>query len=322
VEPPAAESAPGPRLGVHLPLGNGLLKAADRAAAIGAETVQVFVDNPTAWRRRAAPPQKLPEFRARLDEVGIRPVAVHAAYLVNLAGPDRAFREASIEILATDMQAAVGYGSTLVNVHTGSHRDTSVEAGIELIADGIARVLDAAGDVAAGVRLALENASGGGHTLGVTIDELAAIADAAAMLEIPAARLGFCLDTAHAWGAGVPIDEPEGVDAWLAEFDRKVGLERLFMIHLNDSRSERGDRQDRHEHVGAGRIGDRGLGHLLRHPSVQGVPFISETPGMDVGYDAVNVARARALARGESLEPLPPEAFEVSSGGHRSAAPD
>jgi deoxyribonuclease-4 len=313
---------PPPRLGVHLPLGGGLRKAAERAGEIGADSVQVFVDNPTAWRRRAAPPPKLPEFRARLDELGVRPVAVHAAYLVNLAGPDRAFRESSISILAADMRAAVGYGASLVNVHTGSHRDTSVEAGIGLIADGVARVFEAAGDDAAGVRLALENASGGGFSVGVTIDELARIADAAAGLGIPAARLGFCLDTAHAWGAGVPIDRPDGVDAWLAEFDAKVGLERLFMVHLNDSRSDRGDRQDRHEHVGAGRIGTSGLGHLVRHPALAGRPVISETPGMDVGYDAINLARARALVAGETLQPLPAEAFEVSSSGHRSAPPE
>jgi deoxyribonuclease-4 len=313
---------PPPRLGVHLPLGGGLFKAAKRAGEIGAQTVQVFVDNPTAWRRRGAPPKKLPEFRQRLADLGIQPVAVHAAYLVNLAGPDQGYREASIRILASDMRAAGGYGSTLVNVHTGSHRDTSVEAGIALIADGVARVLEAAGDEAGEVRLALENSSGGGHSLGVTIDELAWIADAAAALGIPAARLGFCLDTAHAWGAGVPIEEPDGVDAFLEEFDAKVGLDRLFMVHLNDSRSERGDRQDRHEHVGAGRIGARGLGHLLRLPSMAGRPFISETPGMDVGYDAVNLARARALVAGEELDPLPAEAFQVSSSGHRSAAPD
>jgi len=313
---------PAPRLGVHLPLGNGLLKAADRAGEIGADTVQVFVDNPTAWRRRAAPPKKLPEFRERLATLGIQPIAVHAAYLVNLAGPDRAFRESSIEILASDMRAAVGYGATLVNVHTGSHRDTSVAAGIGLIADGVARVLEAAGDEARDVRLALENASGGGYSVGVTIDELAAIADAAAANGIPAERLGFCLDTAHAWGAGVPLDRPDGVDAYLAEFDAKVGIRRLFMVHLNDSRSDRGDRQDRHEHVGAGRIGPDGLGHLLRHPALGGIPVISETPGMDVGYDAINLARARALLAGAALEPLPAVAFEVSSSGHRSAAPE
>jgi deoxyribonuclease-4 len=249
-------------------------------------------------------------------------VAIHAAYLVNLAGPDPAFREASIEVLASELRAAGGYGASIVNVHTGSHRDTSVEAGIELIADGVARVFDRAGDEAGGTRLALENSAGGGWTVGVTIDELARIADAAASRGIAESRLGFCLDTAHAWGSGARFDDPDGIDAYLAEFDRRIGLERLFMVHLNDSRSDRGDRQDRHEHIGGGRIGERGFRHLLRHPDLREVPFILETPGMDEGFDAINLARCRALLAGEALEPLPPSAFEVSSGGHRSPAPD
>jgi len=315
-----------PRLGVHLPLGDGLLKAADRAAEIGASTIQVFVDNPTAWKRRITPPRKLPEFRARLEELDIRPVAVHASYLVNLAGPEPSFRAASIAVLASDLAAAGGYGAKIVNVHTGSHRETSVAAGIERIADGLVEVFDAAsglpGSELDGTRIALENAAGGGSSLGVTIEELARIADAAAARGINKSRLGFCLDTAHAWGAGANLAEPDGVDAFLAEFDRLVGLDRVLMVHLNDSRSERGERTDRHEHVGGGEIGERGLGHLVRLPALRDVPFICETPGMDAGYDGINLARVRALAAGEPLQPLPAAAFEVSSGGHRSAAPD
>jgi len=313
---------PAPRLGVHLPLANGLLKAADRAGAIGADTIQVFVDNPTAWKRRANPPRHLDEFRNRLGELGIQPVAVHASYLVNLAGPDKAFRAASIDVLASDLRAASGYGASVVNVHTGSHRDTSADAGIRLIASGVAKVLEEAGEDADGVSLALENAAGGGWTVGVTIDELARIADAAAAHHVLAERLGFCLDTAHAWGAGTALNKPDDIDGWLREFDAKVGLGRLRMVHLNDSRSERGARQDRHEHIGAGMIGERGLRHLLLHEQLRNVPFILETPGMDSGYDAINLARCRALIAGEPLETLPPEAFDVSSGGHRSAAPD
>ena len=315
-----------PRLGVHLPLGDGLLRGAERAVAIGATTIQVFVDNPTAWKRRLTPPAHLPEFRARLAELDIEPVAVHASYLVNLAGPDPTYRAASIAVLASDLGAAAGYGARIVNVHTGSHRETSATAGIERIAAGLAAVFDAAdgtaGGAAGGARIALENAAGGGSSLGVTIEELARIADAAAARGIGESRLGFCLDTAHAWGAGVDLAEPDGVDAFLAEFDRLVGLDRLLMVHLNDSRSERGERTDRHEHVGGGEIGERGLGHVVRHPALRDIPFILETPGMDEGYDAINLARLRALAAGEPLAPLPAAAFEVASGGHRSAAPD
>ena len=242
-------------------------------------------------------------------------MAVHASYLVNLAGPEPGFRARSIEVLASDMLAAAGYGARLVNVHTGSHRETSVEEGIERVAHGVAEVL--ARSPAAGPTLVLENAAGGGWSIGATIEEHERIADRAGALGVPESRLGFCLDVAHAWGAGVAMDDPGAIDAWLDAFDARLGLRRLAMVHLNDSRSERGSRTDRHEHVGAGRIGERGLRHLLTHPALRDVPFVMETPGMDEGYDLVNMDRARALVAGEPLARLPPEAFELK---RRSAA--
>ena len=313
---PAAPSIDAPRVGIHLPLPFGLRRAAKRAGEIGARTVQVFVDNPTAWSRRKSPPRGLPEFRARLAELDVAPIAVHASYLVNLAGPDPRFREASLDVLTADMAAAREYGASIVNVHTGSHRDTSVEDGVERIAAGVAEVLrrDRATAPAGSSDpvLALENAAGSGWALGTTIEELAAIAERAAAAGVPEARLGFCLDVAHAWGAGVAMDEPGAIDAWLASFDRELGLRRLAMVHFNDSRSERGSRTDRHEHVGAGRIGARGLAHLLTHQRLRAVPFVLETPGMDEGYDAINLERSRALIAGVALDPLPPEAFQLS----------
>jgi deoxyribonuclease-4 len=313
---------PGPRLGVHLPLERGLRKAAERAGEIGAGAIQVFADNPTAWKRRASPPAHQPAFRARLDQLDIRPVAIHASYLVNLAGPDPTFRAGSLDVLASELRAAVGYGASIVNVHTGSHRETSIDAGIALVAEGVARVLAETEDEADGTALVLENAAGGGSSLGVTIEELARIADASGSRGVAEARLGFCLDTAHAWGAGFRLDDPEAIDQLIERFDRLVGLGRLKMIHLNDSRSDHGSRQDRHEHIGAGQIGERGLRHVLGHPRLRGVPFILETPGMDEGYDLINLQRARALLAGEPLQALPPEAFELSSGRNRTAAPE
>ena len=305
---------PEPRIGVHLELGRGLRRASDRAVEIGARTVQLFVDNPAAWRRRSAPPRHLDTFRSRLGNADISPVTVHASYLVNLAGPEADFRARSIEVLAADMVAATGYAAALVNVHTGSHRDTTVEAGLQRVATGVVEVLARADDRSEEPvpKLVLENSAGGGWSVGTTIPELASIADRVTQLGVPEERLGFCLDVAHAWGAGVAMDQPEGIDAWLDEFDRELGLRRLALVHFNDSRSERGSRSDRHIHVGAGKIGPRGMAHLLTRPALANVPFILETPGMDVGYDAINLQRARALFAGESLEPLPQGAFELS----------
>ncbi len=111
----------------------------------------------------------------------------------------------------------------------------------------------------------------------------------------------------------------DGIDAFLADFDARIGLRRLVMVHLNDTRSERGSRTDRHEHLGAGRIGEVGLAHVLTHPSLAHVTYYLETPGMDEGYDAINVARAFALAEGRPLEPLPEGALDVRSSRARTA---
>jgi deoxyribonuclease IV len=309
----------GRRIGAHLPLGTGMVRAVERAAEIGASAIQIFGDNPTAWRRRLEPPREQPAFRARLAELDIAPVTIHAAYLVNLAGPDTDFFERSVEVLIRELQAAPGFGARFVNVHTGSHRDTGVGAGTARIAEGVARSLGATEDGPDNVALILENSAGGGYGIGATVEELAGIADAIAARGIPAGRVGFCLDTAHAWAAGYRLSDPESTDVLLADFDARIGLERLRIIHLNDSKSALGSHMDRHEHVGAGQIGEIGMAHILRHPRLGHVTYYLETPGMDEGYDAINMARAVALAEGRPLEPLPPGAMTLRGSRARTA---
>jgi deoxyribonuclease-4 len=308
------------RIGAHLPIHNGMVKAVERAREIGANALQVFGDNPTAWKRRQAPSAELDAFRERLAEYDIAPLAIHAAYLINLAGPDDDFYERSLDVLRHEMTAGRSYGAAFVNVHTGSHRNTSLQAGIERLALGVGRVLNDIDDAGAPL-LVLENSAGGGGGIGVTVAELADIAEAVASRDIKGDRLGFCLDLAHAWAAGHRLSEPEETDALLDEFDRRIGLGRLVMIHLNDSKSELGSRLDRHEHVGAGRIGEHGMTHILRHPRLQHAACFIETPGMDEGYDAVNVERARRLIAGQPLDPLPPEAMNLRGSRSRAATP-
>jgi len=309
----------GRRLGAHLPLGGGMVKAVERAHAIGATALQIFGDNPTAWRRRTEPPREQPAFRERLRELDIRPVAVHAAYLVNLAGRQADFFERSVEVLKHDVDGAPGFGARFVNVHAGSHRGAGRILGAAYLAEGVHRVLSETGGGPDAPRLVIENSAGGGDTMGSTLEELAEIAEAIAGQRVAPARVGFCMDAAHAWGAGYRISEPEEVDALVERFDALIGLDRLAMVHLNDTRSGLGSRTDRHEHIGAGQIGEAGLRRLLVHPRLAGVTYILETPGMEDGYDAINVARALDLAAGGSLAPLPPEAFELRRDSSRVA---
>ena len=309
----------GRRIGAHLPLGLGMVRAVERAHAIGADALQIFGDNPTAWRRRAEPPREQEAFRSRLIDLDIQPVAIHAAYLVNLAGPDPLFFERSVEVLSQELRGAPGFGARFVNVHTGSHRATGLAAGTARVAEGVARVMAEVDDRPETPVLILENSAGGGFGIGATVEELADIAEAVAGCGVPDRRLGFCLDTAHAWGAGYRLSDPEAIDELLADFDRQIGLGRLRMIHLNDSKSELGSHLDRHEHVGAGQIGEIGMAHLLRHPLLADAAYYIETPGMDEGYDAINIARARALAAGRPPEPLLPEAMHLRGSRARTA---
>jgi deoxyribonuclease-4 len=327
--PRAADEAPPPRpalpdgrpLGAHLPLGEGMVRAVERAHAIGADALQVFVDNPTAWKRRAEPPAELPAFRARLAELGIGPVAVHASYLVNLAGPTDELYERSIELLAHEMAVAPDYAAGFVNVHVGSHKGAGLEFGIGRVADAVARVLGAVPEGPTAPLLVLESSAGGGDGIGVTVEELERILEAAAARGAPAGRLGICLDTAHLWAAGRDVATREGVDTLVEEVRARLGLDRLAMIHLNDSKAARGSRLDRHQHLGAGEMGDgAGLARLLTHPALARIPFFLETPGMDEGYDAVNVARARDLAAGRPLALLPPEALHLRGARARTPA--
>jgi deoxyribonuclease-4 len=320
----AAMLPDGRRLGAHLALANGMVKAAERAVEIGASALQIFSDNPTSWERRVEPSEDIAPFRGVLEEHDIAPLATHGAYLINLAGADHVLRDASIALLAAELAAGRFLGARYVNIHIGSHRGAGVDAGIERLATGLVQAFEAATPDAPGGPdpvVTLENSAGGGGGLGIDIPELAAIAAAVDRAGIPRSRVGFCLDTAHVWGAGQDLSDEPAVDRLFASFADEIGIDRLPLIHLNDTKSERGSRVDRHEHLGAGRIGPAGIAAILRHPLLAGATYILETPGMDEGYDAINVARALALARGEPLEPLPAGALTLRGSRSRSLTP-
>lgn len=301
----------GRRLGAHLPVAPGIAKTIDRAQKIGASALQVFADNPTAWRRRGEPSPQLSRFRERSAALDIRPVSIHASYLVNLPGPDRTTFDRSVAMLIAELETAPSFGARFINLHIGSHRGTGLETGIARLIEGIRRVL-AGAETDPDTMLVLENSAGGGGGIGTSLDELAAIADGLDHAGIDPWRVGYCIDLAHAWGAGIDVGDPTVIDAFLSGFQARIGLDRLVLIHLNDTRSALGSRTDRHEHLGGGRIPVAGLGHVLRDPRLRHAVYILETPGMDTGYDAVNMERARLLWAGEPLPTLPREAFELA----------
>lgn len=314
------------RIGPHLPLGAGLLKAADRAREIGATAVQVFTDNPTAWRRRSEPPKTLAAFRARLAEAGIGPIAVHAPYLINLCGPNEDFWHKSIATVVNELRVGAEYGASFVVMHIGSHRGLERDEGIRRLVEGMRRSLDETDEptdptAARGSMpmLVLENAPGSGDGIGSTIEDLADIVASAAAAGLPMERIGVCLDTAHLWAAGYEIATDHGVSSLVGRVDELMGRDRVVMLHLNDSKTAAGSHVDRHEHIGAGQLGPVGMSELLNHPWLATLPTYLETPGMDTGYDGINLERVRLVLAGERLPELPPDAFAARGSRTRTA---
>jgi deoxyribonuclease-4 len=303
-----------------------MLKAADRARAIGATAVQVFTDNPTAWRRRREQPKALAAFRQALADAGIGPLAVHAPYLINLCGANEDFWHKSVDTVANELRVGSLYGASFVVMHIGSHRGLERQEGIGRLVAGMERAIDLASETvgpdASLPRLVLENAPGTGDGIGSTVEDLADIVGAAAAGGIPVERIGVCLDTAHLWGAGYNVSTADGVDELVIRIDEILGKERVVMLHLNDSRTTVGSRLDRHEHIGAGQLGENGMSELLNEPWLATLPMYLETPGMDSGYDQVNLDRVRQILAGEELPKLPPEAFSARGSRTRTAPPE
>ena len=274
------------RLGAHLPLGLGMVKAVDRAGEIGANAIQVFADNPTAWRRRLEPPKELPAFQRRLAELSIAPVAIHASYLVNLAGPDEQFHSASIGVLASELRVAPGFRARFVNVHVGSHRGAGVAAGTDRLADGLRLALAEADGGPDAAMIALENSAGGGFGLGSTSPSWPASPRPRRRRGIRDERLGFCLDTAHAWAAGIDLPTPTRPTRSSTTSTRGSGSSG-WSWSTSTIRSRSAARGSTVTSTsGRGRSGRRGSATCSAIPALAHAAYYLETPGMDEGYDA------------------------------------
>jgi deoxyribonuclease-4 len=217
-----------------------------------------------------------------------------------------------VELLRHELRVAPEYGASFVNVHIGSHMGTGIEAGIARVAEAVERILDGVPLADDSALLVLENSAGGGNGIGESLDELIDIHESMAARGLDLSRVAYCLDSAHLWGAGVEMKGDDEVDRLVEQFDKKIGLEKLVMIHYNDSKAAHGSKLDRHQHIGGGEVGTRGLAALIRHPRLAHVNYYLETPGMEEGWDKLNIERSLQLSEGTlKLKPLPAEEPKV-----------
>ena len=274
--------------GAQIRQAGGLLAALRRAEAMGAEVMQVFAQSPRQWRYPEANAERSVTFGlAWPASPVVQRVVCHAPYLINLGSADPVVYERSCACLSENLRAASAMGATGLVVHVGSHLGAGLDACLDGVAAGLVAALDQAD-----CPLLLENTAGAGGTIGRSFEELARIIDRAGGHP----RLGVCLDTQHAWAAGMAFDTVDAAGALVEEIDRTVGLHRLACLHVNDSKVARGAGLDRHENVGQGAIGLAAFRALLGHPALQDLPAVLEVPGTENhGPDARELAAVRQL---------------------------
>ncbi len=279
------------RVGVHVPVAGGLVRAARRARSIGCECVQVFVRNARGWRGRAYTEAEIEGFREVLAGRDISPVVVHSCYLVNLASPDQALWDQSLWSVADDMLRAAVLGGRFVVFHFGHHMGAGLNTGLRAVASAVRSLLS---DAPLRLDLLLENSAGRGTEMGADWEEFAALLD----LLDGDDRVGICFDTCHAHAAGYRLDGPRRVGRALRALDAAVGLSRLRLVHLNDCRAPAGSHVDHHGHIGRGTIGDVGFRALLRGRELRGRCAVLETPIERPGDDGRNLRRIKRLRQG------------------------
>jgi deoxyribonuclease IV len=271
-------------------VGGGVKAAPERAQAIGANALQLFVQSPRAWRFPNHDPVILASFPERAEAAEIESSIVHAIYLCNFASPDDELYEKSVSTLSSTVDTACAIGAEGVVFHVGSHLGSGFEAGLDRAAPAIEQVLERCSDT---TWLLIENSAGTGGTIGRSLEELALLVERLDAHE----RLGVCLDSCHLWASGYDVTDAAVLDSLLDDFDGLIGLDRLRVLHVNDSQTPLGSNRDRHANLREGLI-DEGLSVFLGNPRLQHLPAIVETEGQaGKGADEHEIRKLRELWR-------------------------
>jgi len=253
--------------------------------------MQIFSRNPRGWQVSELSGADVAEFKRLKAKYGIKPVAVHIPYIINLATPEGKLYEKSIDAYVEDIKRADELGAEYFVTHLGSHTGSGEENGIRRFSKARAEILKKAGPK---TMVLLENTAGSGSWIGYKFEHLKRIMDDLGSLS---KLVGVCLDTAHTFEGGYDIRTKAGLDSTLKKLDKLVGIERVRVVHFNDSLSQLGSHVDRHQHIGKGNIGLAAMGRIINHPLLKGAAFIMETPKESDKDDKRNMAVARKLVR-------------------------
>lgn len=261
-------------LGKHVSIAGGLEKAFKRAADIGCSSMQIFVKNPRGWKMRVVDDAEIARFKEARQKYKLSPVVVHAAYLINLASPKDELWEKSISALKSEYERCDRLGAEYLIFHPGSHTGAGLKQGIKRIGQALNRIL---AEIENETMILLENTAGAGTSIGQKFSVLKEIIEQVDQ----SARLGVCVDTCHAFAACYNLSERQGLENLISDFDKSIGLNKLKVIHLNDSHFECCTNKDQHAHIGKGKIGVTAFQRLINHARLKAKTFILETPQFD-----------------------------------------
>jgi deoxyribonuclease-4 len=284
------------RIGIHTSTAGGVANAAERAYRLGCNAFQIFSSSPRQWKPydlARAQCEEMGRLRQRYD---LKPLAIHANYLVNLAGGNSEFHAKSIMAFRGEVERALALGAEFLVLHPGSFRGSSREEGLRRVALAIEQAVEGLDLVAGNLRVIIENTAGSEFSLGGNFEQVAELLYLLSNF-VPA---GACIDTCHTHVAGYDIVSDEGLAETLDQLDRTVGLKNVYVWHCNDAKAARGSKLDRHQHIGKGSIGLKTFRRLLNDPRLAHAAFIAETPIDEPLDDLANVnALKRLVGRGE-----------------------
>jgi deoxyribonuclease-4 len=281
-----------PPLGAHFSIAGGVKNALLEAERLNCDAVQLFTKNSNQWAGKPLAIDEAAEFRALARRLKLKYTTAHDSYLINLASPDPVLWRKSVESFVDEMARAEALGLTYLVTHPGAHVGCGEGTGVA----NVVRALDEVNERCSQhrVRILLEITAGQGSCLGNRFEHLADVIRGVKLRK----RLGVCFDTCHAFAAGYPLSTPSDYEATFREFDRVIGLNRLKLFHVNDSKKPLGSRVDRHEAIGKGQLGLEAFRLLMNDPRFEKVPRILETPKEDADgneMDPVNLALLRSL---------------------------
>ncbi|MCL5985646.1 MAG: deoxyribonuclease IV [Actinobacteria bacterium] len=275
------------RFGFHVSIEGSLHKCVQRAVDRGCEVFQIFFTGPLTWKQRIFSEDEIDEFKRQLKISGNMSFYTHAPYLVNLCSQDDQIYKRSLDMMLFGVRQSIGIGARALSFHIGSHRTMDYKQALKRLTGALDLICQ---EASGKLLIALENSSGQGNSIGSSFNQIAEI-----LSMINTNNIGICIDTCHAYAAGYDLVSADGYEKFKNEIEKNLGYNRIFLIHLNDSKKPLSSGTDRHENIGSGYIGLDGFRKIANDEVLKGIDAIMETPGRTLDLDLQNMKTIRSL---------------------------